>query len=705
MSIKRVPRWLRRFVVLCVILAILTIPLWWITIRYILAVPDFSGFLSYRPIAVTEVFSEVPYQTPIHMFLGVEDYVEKTPVFRRIIDYEYIRPELRFAILAIEDHRFFDHSGIDVVAFWGRSFWINIWASVRASWQGRVFDPEPKEGASTLTQQVCRLIYFEEEFALEQKGKRTDAQKLIRKFREQACAIHLERFLQQELQSRERAKEIIFTMFANVAPMGNGIYGFAAAAERYFGKKLKDISVDEAAILAGISKNPQAYSPLHPEAARRRRNIVLSLMKRNGYVSDSDLNEFRERAVPALPRKPKEQFAPAVGNLVRREITERWGRNDLLFRGILSVHTTIDHRAQQILNMVMEEGRQKYLDRHTDRLSPDDEERFQGAAVVLSNTGEILAVYGGYRTSDTSLNRAIPHNKMIRRQPGSLFKPLVYLTALEKGWSLEDHVNDASVSVSMGRGRPRKKIRNYDNQRKGWIPMRQALAESRNLATMWLAQRLGAKSIVEQAMLLGLPQSIEAYPTTAIGAEEVTPLEMARVFAAFANGGDLVKPYLISQVITFQGDILIARASEHIPVMSWVIAEHMVELLRGAVLMPHATAQSAKNCPIKFFGKTGTTNNFQDAWFGGSTYSPDGITIVIWFGFDNNKSLSRDSSQCDTYNPKKKDLYCEPGGRIALPVFRSFIEQYYEGEQAPRIPQSIEDSVRSAAMRNPVIRE
>jgi len=695
--IWRIARWLRCIGVLFFVL-LCSAPLWWwLAIWYILTPPDFSHFLSYRPVAVTEVFSRGPDQLPIHMFYGVEDYIEKIPVFRRIVDYEHIKTELRFAILAIEDHRFFDHNGVDAVAFWGRSFATNVVASTRFSMRQKTIVPQFKEGASTVTQQACRLIYFSGDLAAEQRQKRTNLQKLYRKFKEQSCAVHLERFLTEELGSSQQAKEAIFTMFANVAPMGNGRYGFAAAAEYYFGKKLHNIAVDEAATLAGIPKNPERYNPHHPEAARDRRNVVLSLMKRNGYVSEGDLEEFRKKSVTASAPQSKEQFAPAVGNLVRREISERWGTTNLLFRGVISVHTTINHSAQRILNAVMDEGRHQYLDRHQDHVSPDDAQRFQGAAVVLSNKGEILAVYGGYRATDTSLNRAIPHSALIRRQPGSAFKPFVYLAALEMGWSLDDRINDVPISINMGRGRSRKKIHNYDNRSKGWIPMRQALAESRNLATVWLAGRLGAKEIVEWAIRLGLPRPVEAYPTTAIGAEEVTPLEMARAFAVFANGGDLATPYLISHVVTYQGNILIAKEPEHTAVISGMSAEFMVELLRGAVLLPHATAQSAKNCPIEFFGKTGTTNNFRDAWFVGSTYGSDGITVALWFGFDNNKSLSRDARQCDTYNPKKKHLYCEPGGRIALPVFRSFIEQYYQDTQAPRIPSLVEESVRRVA--------
>ena len=591
LEIRRVACWLRRIGALFIVLH-LSAPLWWwFAIRYVITPPDFSNFLSYRPIAVTEVFSRGPDHLPIHIFYGVEDYTEKIPVFRRIVGYEHIRQELRFAILAIEDHRFCDHNGVDIVAFWGRSLWINIAASATASWQQKALTIKFEEGASTITQQVCRLIYFSGELALEQKGKRTKLQRFHRKLREQSCAVHLEQFLTKKLDSSQRAKEIIFTVFANVAPMGNGRYGFAAAAEYYFKKKLRDIAIDEAAILAGIPKNP-----------------------------------------------------------------ERLGIHDLLFRGVISVHTTIDYQAQQILNAVMDQGRRNYLDRHQDHVSLDDAQRFQGAAVVLSNKGEILAVYGVYLATDTSLNRAVPHSVLIRRQPGSAFKPFVYLTALEKGWSLEDRVNDAPLSINMGGGRARKQIHNYDNQSKGWISMRQALAESRNLATVWLAQRLGAKKVVERAIRLGLPRSFEAYPTTAIGAEEVTPLEMARAFAAFANGGDLVLPYLVSYVITYQGDILIAEAPEQVPVLSGMTSEFMAELLRGAVLMPHATARSAQDCPIEFFGKTGTTNN-----------------------------------------PKKKNLYCEPGWRIALPVFRSFIEQYYRDKPAPRLPSFIEVSVRRAA--------
>src|SRR3989344_2998205 len=311
LEIRRVACWLRRISALFIVLH-LSAPLWWwFAIRYVITPPDFSNFLSYRPIAVTEVFSRGPDHLPIHIFYGVEDYTEKIPVFRRIVGYEHIRQELRFANLAIEDHRFCDHNGVDIVAFWGRSLWINIAASATASWQQKALTIKFEEGASTITQQVCRIIYFSGELALEQKGKRTKLQRFHRKLREQSCAVHLEQFLTKKLDSSQRAKEIIFTVFANVAPMGNGRYGFAAAAEYYFKKKLRDIAIDEAAILAGIPKNPERYNPNHPEAARSRRNTAFSLMKRNGYVSKTDIEELRQKLVMASPRQPKEQLAPA----------------------------------------------------------------------------------------------------------------------------------------------------------------------------------------------------------------------------------------------------------------------------------------------------------------------------------------------------------------------------------------------------------
>ncbi len=701
--------------------------LWWTAIHYFISPPDFSGFLEYRPIAVTDILSRE--RIPIHTFYGVDDFKKKVPVFRRIISFDDIvhaseHSKLRFAITSIEDNRFWEHSGVDVIAFLGRATWKNTLATVKTTWHRKKLTIIYNEGASTLTQQVCRLIYFPDDLLREQKGFSSKLKKLERKFKEQSCAVHLESYLAKKLGSYEKAKQAVFTMFANIVPMGNGRYGFSAAAGFYFAKTIDELNIDDAAMLAGLPKNPQVYS--HAGVAGHRRNVVLGLMQRQGYLTENELMELRGVKSTQKTRGNEEQFASGVADLVRREVISKVGEPEF-FSGRITIETTVSQRAQEILNRSMEFAAEEYMKRHRAfvdtelaKLSDKDREAylraephmsseelasFQGAAIVMKNNGEILAIYPGRGARDTSLNRAYPSQKNIRRQPGSFFKPFVYLTAFEKGYRLDCDkpgkgpckILDRPVSVKMGKKKPRKTIHNYDFEFKGWITPRQAIAESRNGATVWLQYRLTAKEIVERAYRLGLPLSVKAYPTTAIGAEEVTPYEMARAFAAFANGGKLVKPFLIKRVSTLSGETILAHTPYSEEVIDPDIALTMAEALRSTILMPHATGQSLRNFPIQLMAKTGTTNKFRDAWFGASTYGEDGITIVVWFGFDDNKSLSRDSDQCFPKNPLKAKLNCEPGGRVALPAARMFLEQYYAGSSAPSLPEAVELSARKAA--------
>lgn len=700
--------------------------LWWAAIHYLIPPPDFSGFLEYRPTAVTDILSSE--RIPIHTFYGVDDFKKKTPIFRRIVNFDEIvraseHSKLRFAIVAIEDKRFWDHSGVDVIAFLGRATLKNALSTVKMTWHKKRLTIVYDEGASTLDQQVCRLIYFPDVLEREQKGFSSKLKKLERKFKEQSCAVHLESYLADKLGSRERAKQAIFTMFSNVVPMGNGRYGFSAAAEFYFGKIINELNIDEAAMLAGLPKNPQVYS--HEGVASQRRNVVLGLMRRQGYLTENELAELRSVKAPERTQSG-EQFAPGVADLVRREVIPQVGESKFFSGGII-IETTASQRAQEILNRSMEFAAEEYMKRHRElsegelaKLSDKDREEylqaephmtkeeltsFQGAAIVMKNNGEILAIYSGRGARDTSLNRAYPLQKNIRRQPGSFFKPFVFLTAFEKEYRLDCDkpgtgsckVLDGPIYVKMGHKRARKKIKDYDHEYKGWITLRQTLAESRNGATVWLQYRLGAKEIVARAYRLGLPLSVKAYPTTALGAEEVTPYEMVRAFAAFANGGKLVRPFLIKRVSTFSGETILAHTPYSEEAIAPDIALTMVEALRSTILMPHATGQSLRNFPIQLMAKTGTTNNFRDAWFGASTYGEDGITVVVWFGFDNNKSLSRNSDQCFPKNPVKAKLNCEPGGKVALPAARMFMEQYYVGGSPPQLPEEIELSARKAA--------
>src|SRR5256712_2141821 len=623
--------------------------------------------------------------------------VELAREYRRVVSYHEVPPVLRDAILAAEDRNFFTHSGLAYRAL-PRVAYKTIVHSVAAWWNGDGFRFHFPHGGSTLTQQLVRG-YF-----LRDRSSREGGATLFRdnmssrllstvlgvpatnkrrgKREKMRMQIWLEQEMRQRFGSQEQAKREIFARSANFNSRGTGRYGVAAASEYYFGMALSSYTAEDAgnaALLAGITKSPRDYAPVpgHPRPLRRR-NEILALMARNGHITADVAKRSQAEPVVVATENTIKTQAPAAINTVFAELKEHGFAMEDLFQGRILVHSTVDERVQTIVNEALENGLALYEERH-----PEAQGVIQGSVVVLRNAdAAILAEAGGRQiykdrhTRYSDLNRATGS----LRQPGSAWKPLVYLAAFRQDLNLDTTVPDEPISVPMGANRPVKWITNYDNQFKGPIPMRQALAESRNAVAVWITREIGVDGVITTSQELGIRTPLQPYITTALGASEVRLLELASAYRAMASG-ILAGPYIIVRVTDASGEVLYEAARAALAFNSSHL-NLIQEGLRGVVRIPKGTAHSlhGRDFPVPVMGKTGTTSDFRDALFVGSTYGPQGVTVAVRIGFDDNRTLGDK----------------ETGGRAPLPIFREIMLMTYQQElvgSLPSFPREIEDGI------------
>ena len=666
-----------------------------------------------------EPFTRFEFPTIGHVYdANGQPLIEMAREYRRNIKYEDIPPIVRDAILATEDKNFFTHSGVDYSVIPRVLGKVRIGTLVARLTELRREDEVNSpaifpHGGSTITQQLVRchflkdLTVFQNMTAQENSnqlrhgvllpralsymiGSRS-VNMLVRKLEEIRLSLWVENKMQERFGSKRRAKEEILARYASLIYMGNGQYGFAAAAEYYFGRPLATFTVDDAdkaALLAGIAKSPRYYAPSanNTERVLRRRNQILALMAANGFISRDRVKGAEQRPIQvAVRRKNKVPLGPAVVGNVLEEL--KGLRADLsiedLLQGRIQVYSTVDARVQQIVNEALEHGLELYEKRH-----PSAKGLIQGSVVVLRNRdASILAETGGrqfYKDRSTSYSDFNRVTKSLR-QPGSAMKPIVYLAAFQQGtFNLDTLVPDEPISVPDGGKQSTKWISNYDGQFKGMIPLREALAESRNAVAIWITEQIGIASILRTARSLGVQTPLQPYATTALGASEVNLLELANAYRTMASG-IFAQPYVIRKIVRDSGEV--AADNEHggppVSVNDYALSL-IQEGLRGLVRMPTGTAHAldSSGFPIPVMGKTGTTNDFRDALFVGSTYGPEGITIAVRIGFDDNRSLG----------PK------ETGGRVALPVFKEIMLRVYREKLAgpvPEFPAQMEQSINN----------
>jgi penicillin-binding protein 1A len=664
--------------------------------------PDLDAFIRFEPPTMGHIYDANGH---ILIELGRER--------REIIQYKNIPDVLRQAILSAEDENFFSHSGVDFSVFPRLLSKTSIQALISRAGgsngeNAAVRAPVFPQGGSTITQQLVRGFFLQKltsaknSNTLQHEGFLSHvlafiigvpgANRFLLKVEEMRLSLWIEGELQKRYGSKRRAKEELLARYASFIYLGNGRYGFARAAQYYFGIPLTALMADDAdkaALLAGITKSPGEYAPTLADNQKplRRRNQILALMVKNHFLSAQTAQSSQQTPIRLAAHVNGLIEAPAaVGNVLdelkRLDATpvSDIGINQLL-QGHIQIYSTIDDRIQRFANAALENGLKLYERRH-----PQNTGLIQGSVVVLRNKDSaILAEAGGRRIYEGRNTTYSDYNRVTQslRQPGSAMKPIVYLAAFRQGaLDLDTPVPDKPISVATPGDRPLKWISNFDNIFKGIIPARQALAESRNAVAVWIIQRIGIDSVLNTARDVGIRTVLRRYETTALGASEVTLLELANAYRIMASGIN-AEPYVIAKIENGKGDVIYSH-----PLLCCSVNENELELsmiqegLRGVVRIPSGTAHAldAPAFPIPVMGKTGTTNNYRDALFLGSTYGPDGITVAVRIGFDDNRSLGG----------------METGGRAALPVFREVMLNTYQAKlvgPVPSFPANMENNI------------
>jgi len=657
-----------------------------------------------------EPFVRFDFPTIGHVYdIHGQPLIEMATEHRWISKYEDIPPVVSSAILAAEDKNFFSHNGVDyssiprvlsklrIRSLLGRFMKLGRRDAVNSS-------PIFPQGGSTITQQLVRGYFLQTMKARENSNQlrhsgflshglsyligARSVNMVVRKVEEIRLALWLEKAMQERFGSKRRAKEEILARYASLVYMGNGQYGLARAADYYFGRSLASFTpedADKAALLAGSIKSPRYYGSTGSEIERvRRRNQVLALMAANGSLPPDFAKRAKQRPIQVVAKD--NDGMPQSSAVVENVLEElKTSHTDLsvqdLLQGRIQVYSTADARVQQIVTQGLEHGLLLYEKRH-----PGAKGLIQGSVVVLRNRDASILAEAGVRqiyqdrsASYSDLNRATQS----LRQPGSAMKPIVYLAAFRAGTlNLDSVVPDEPISVPNGTNQNVKWISNYDGQFKGRIPARMALAESRNAVAIWIAGEIGISSVLRTARSVGIKTPLQPYATTALGASEVNLMELANAYRTMASG-ILTQPYVIRKIVSDPGQVMAESEHASSPVHVEGFALLLIqEGMRGVVRLPTGTAHAldSSGFPIAVMGKTGTTNEFRDALFVGSTYGPSGITIAVRVGFDDNRSLGAG----------------ETGGRVALPVFKEIALRVYAEKlvgPAPLFPVEIEQSI------------
>lgn len=505
------------------------------------------------------------------------------------LSFAEIPQHLVHAVIAIEDQRFFEHSGVDPIG-------------IARALVSHLDSDRVGQGGSTITQQLVKNTYL------------TSERTLSRKYAEAMLALALERRL---------SKEDIFALYCNEVYLGQrgavAARGFREAARLHFDKELSKLSLSEAATLAGMIQSPANYSPQHHlAAARTRRNTVLELMARHKFISDQDLAIATNEKITVSTRTALNSFAPYFVDYVNRTADDQSDPS----AGDQRIYTTIDLDLQQLAERSLARQLEKIDSTSTNRST-----RAQAAMVALDpSNGHVLAMVGGRDYADSQLNRATD----ARRQPGSTFKPFVYAAALEDGMSPVRTFADAPQDFVYDRN----KVYRPQNFGGGYsmrdVTMRTALVRSLNVVTVDVALQTGLARIANLAHEFGLPRP-ERYPALALGTKEVTPIELAAAYASFVNGGKRVKPRVIASVGKAPATHLSAEPEAQVirPTTAYMITNML------SAVVDHGTARSARNLTklTAIAGKTGTS---RDGWFVG--YTPN-LVCVVWIGFDDNDQL------------------------------------------------------------------
>jgi 1A family penicillin-binding protein len=540
------------------------------------------------------------------------------------IPLDRMSPHLVRAVLAIEDQRFYDHAGVDFVRVLGAA-----WNNLR--------ERRAAQGGSTITQQLARQNFLSRE------------KTITRKLREIVVAARLE---------GEFTKDEILELYLNKVYFGDGLYGVEAASLGFFGKHAADLEVAEAALLAGLVKSPSTYAPtISRERALARRNVVLQAMRDAGMIDRATWDTSRRSAVRLRDSlRHEEAYGQYFKEEVRKQLVEKFGW-DRVYQGGLKVYTTIDLDLQKIAEAEIARGLEEIEKRRRKRAKgAPDEAPLQAALVALDPaTGEVRAMVGGRDYEKSRFNRAV----QARRQPGSAFKPFVYAAAVERGYSpatLITNLNDPVLTIE-GEWVPED-----EHVSGNAMTMRTALRTSSNRAAVRMLQQVGIPETVKHAERLGVG-SLPSVPSLALGSGETTLLSMTAAYSAFANKGMLSTPTLIRRVETTEGEVLLDNSSRPERVVTEATAFLMTTMLADVVNAGTAWQARRVGFTLPAAGKTGTTNDYHDAWFVG--YTPK-LVSGVWVGYDQPRTIAANGY----------------AGDLAVPIWGRFMKQATKGHEA-----------------------
>jgi penicillin-binding protein 1B len=582
-----------------------------------------------KGVASKKAYKTQPLEPELITYL-FEDSREK----RRLVQYDELPENLIKAVLAIEDRRFFSHPGLDPFRIVGAAL-----RNMRAE--------SYIQGGSTITQQLVKNFFL------------TPERRFRRKIQEALLALALE---------RRASKKDILQLYLNEVYLGQvgsfSINGVGEAARMYFRKDVANLTLPESALLAGMIQSPNPYNPYrHARAALRRRNQVIEAMRDAGFIDQatSDAAIAQPLSVDAPQLDTAE--APYFVDLVKAQLSQRYDQRDLSTQN-LSIFTTLDLHLQTLAQNALETG----LANVAKLVKRKDPGPVQGCVIVIEpKTGAIVALVGGRSYGTSQYNRVT----QARRQPGSTFKPFVYLTAFEATFEEPElppitpaTTVDDSPSVFFYEDKEYAP-QNYEDKYMGVVTLRTALAHSLNTATVRVGEIVGYDRVANLwTSKLGLGENVKPYPALSLGAFEATPLEMATAYNVLANGGLKVDPVTVLKVIDAQGRTLEKHQAPPPPRVVHAESAFLVtNMLRSVFDEGTAAAARAWGFTQDAAGKTGTTNDMKDAWFAG--YTPD-LLCVVWVGFDDNQPLNL------------------PGARAALPIWVDFMKEALSGVESPR---------------------
>ncbi len=571
----------------------------------------------YRPLGTTEIYSTEHHKdgSVSHTLLARVAKEDRTPV-----ELSRVPLHLRQATIAIEDERFYEHRGIDPKGI--------VRAAVANLRSGRI-----EQGGSTITQQLVKNVWLSQERTMD------------RKLKEVLLALQFE---------EKFSKEELLEMYLNEVYYGHGAYGVQSAAKTFFNKDVSKLTLGEAALLAGLPRRPRHYSPyVNPDRCKARRRVVLQKMVEMGFITpeqaaETDREQIQSRLAPLREEGVAVFRAHYFTNLVLRELCNdpRYGA-DAVYKGGLRIYTTIDLQLQKIAEELLTERVETLRRRGQISAAPVG----QGAlACVDVHTGDVLAMVGGVgEWKRTQYNRAHPGPPQYGRQPGSSFKPYLFATAFESGYSPQSVFSGDPIRI--GTWTPV----NYSPRQGGNYSLKQALGLSVNLVAVRLIRAVGIERTRRQASrILNIPKErLAPYPSLALGVSEISPLEHALGYATFASGGYRPTMRLYHTIRDYTGELIEYRAPERVPVISKPAAISMIECLRYVVTS--GTGRRASISGMACCGKTGTTQDHRDAWWVG--FTPD-LSCAVWVGNDDNRPM-----------------YGASGGGFAAPVWREFIRR------------------------------